>query len=309
MRDEAGGGILMGEDGRVGASAAPLAVLARKARSAAHHAHRYARYGEWRLRRRPLAGREPHGLARPLIVTLTSYPPRFALLALTLKCLLSQSVRPDAVILWIAHDDRGSLTREILRLQEFGLTIRFSKDLRSYKKIVPALREHPDSYLVTADDDAYFGRDWLKSLVSAWRSDDEVLCRRAHLIRTGDDGLPLAYDVWRREIGAGDPSPLVFPTSGGGVLYPPGVLAPEVDREERFMALCPTADDVWLYFMMRRTGALARRVGAGRAFVDWPAGRVASLSHGNVGPGGGNDRQIGRMIAEFGFPPVTKERP
>ena len=245
----------------------------------------------------------------PWSISLTSYPSRFRLLPLTLKCLLSQSVRPDAVILWIAHGDRHRLTPDILRLEDFGLSIRFCEDLRSYKKIVPTLRDDPGRYIVTADDDAYFGRDWLKGLVNAWREDGEVVCRRAHRVRIGADGMPLGYDGWGWEIDAGDASPLVFPTSGGGVLYPPSVLAPEVCRQDLFMELCPTADDVWLYFMMRRTGALARRVGRGRPFVDWPVGIGGQLSHGNVGPGGGNDRQIVRMIEEFGFPVPTGETP
>ncbi|WP_206026918.1 hypothetical protein [Jiella endophytica] len=279
-----------------------LRVATRKARSAAFHGTRVFQYCRWQVRdvdRRPGG---PHGLSKPLIVSLTSYPPRFCLLALTLKCLLSQSMRPDAVILWIAHGDRDRLTPQILKLERFGLVIRFCEDLRSYKKIVPALAEYPDSYLVTADDDAWFDRHWLKSLVSQLRSDDEVLCRRAHLVRTGRDGLPLGYDAWDFEIAAGAASPLVFPTSGGGVLYPPGVFAPEVARSDRFMALCPTADDVWLYWMMRRRGVQARRVGQGRAFYGWPAAGIPSLSHGNVGTAGGNDRQIRQMIEVYGFP-------
>ena len=265
------------------------------------HADRLFQYSRWLFGDVDQDAGAPHGLARPLIVSLTSYPPRFHLLPLTLKCLLSQSVRPDAVVLWIAADDRNRLTRRIIRLQDFGLTIRFCEDLRSYKKIIPTLREYPASYVVTADDDACYERDWLKALVCAWRDDTEVVCHRAHQIRVGDDALPLSYGRWEWESRTGDASPLMFPTGVGGVLYPPFVFHPDVCRQDLFMTLCPSADDVWLYWMMRSNGAVARTIGSPPPMI-WPARRLASLSNQNVGEGAGNDRQIRRMIDEFGFP-------
>ena len=51
----------------------------------------------------------PHGLATELIVSLTSYPPRFAVLAKTLRSLIDQRVKPDRLVLWIAHDDTAQL--------------------------------------------------------------------------------------------------------------------------------------------------------------------------------------------------------
>ncbi|NDW04372.1 glycosyltransferase family 2 protein [Jiella pacifica] len=283
-------------------------VARRKARSAVFHANRWVQYCRWRYRDVDENAGTPHGLSRPLIVSLTSYPPRFHLLPLTLKCLLSQSVRPDAVILWISHEDRDRLTPRILRLQEFGLTIRFCEDLRSYKKIVPTLREHPESFVVTADDDACYERDWLKGLVDGWRHDDEVVCHRAHRIRLHEDGLPRSYGGWDWETRSQEASPLIFPTGGGGVLYPPAVFAPDVCRQDLFMTLCPSADDVWLYWMMRSTGAVAKAIGSPPPMF-WPAGRLDSLSHHNVGEGAGNDRQIRRMIDAFGFPGKAVSKP
>ena len=45
----------------------------------------------WRLKR----GGRPHGLAAELVVSLTSYPPRFGTLAHTLKSLWRQNVKAD----------------------------------------------------------------------------------------------------------------------------------------------------------------------------------------------------------------------
>ena len=63
----------------------------------------------------------PHGLATPLIVTLTSFPPRLPMLAKTLKSLLDQHTRPDRVVLWLAHEDIEQLPADVLALREHGL--------------------------------------------------------------------------------------------------------------------------------------------------------------------------------------------
>src|SRR5690554_4678603 len=80
----------------------------------------------WHLRQ-ILPGRH-HGLPERVVVTLTSYPARYATLALTLKSLLTQSVRPDNVILWIAHDDAHSLPSSVTALRNDGLQIRYCDD-------------------------------------------------------------------------------------------------------------------------------------------------------------------------------------
>ena len=56
------------------------------------------------------------------------------------------------------------LFRSVTRLRAYGLEIRFCENLRSYKKIIPALQEYPDAILVTADDDWLYTQDWLAGL-------------------------------------------------------------------------------------------------------------------------------------------------
>lgn len=169
------------------------------------------------LRRRP--GR-PHSLPGELILSLTSYSARFTRLPLTLKCLLTQSVSPDRTILWIAEADRGHLPPGVLALQRHGLEIRFCDDLRSYKKIIPALEAFPAAFIVTADDDIYYPRTWLEDLLNAREGDNTktVICHRAHRIVLGANGSPLPYDAWQQKTRDRGPSPLVFPTGSGGVL-------------------------------------------------------------------------------------------
>jgi hypothetical protein len=260
-----------------------------------------------------------HGLAAPLIVSLTSYPQRFKTLALTIKCLLSQTVAPDAVLLWIAEADREALPIDVLALQRAGLTIAYTQDLRSFKKIIPALRQYPDAFIATADDDVYYWPTWLEELVDAYSpANRDILCHRVNRIRLGADGLPLPYSQWDFEYKGAEASPLLFPTGVGGVLYPPGHLHPDVLDQATFRALCPSTDDAWLYWMALRGGSRFRRTELGRApaprrgsssrfsMTHWPGSQHVSLWRANVPQGGGNDEQIRNLIDRFGFPPTPQ---
>jgi hypothetical protein len=260
---------------------------------------------------RPIAqlqweNREParhHGLPAPLIVSLTSYAPRFRSLALTLQCLISQSVRPDGLLLWLADEDFDVLPAEVRALKLEGLEILRAVDTRSYKKIVPALAAHPEAFIATADDDVYYWPTWLEDLVSRYEPGScDVLALRAHRIRLDAKGRPAPYINWRFNVREDEASPLIFPTGVGGVLYPPGSLHEDTTDVDKFMRLCPSNDDLWMFWMSRLAGAQSRKVGPRRAFVPWPRSQRVGLQHENLSPGAGFDAQIANMIAHYGWP-------
>lgn len=253
----------------------------------------------WTFRARKRA----HSLPGQLVVSLTSYPPRFHSLHLTLKCLATQSVAPDEIVLWIAADDVNALPAGVRGMAARGMIeIRTCADLKSYKKIIPLLETGSKAFVVTADDDVYYPRNWLKELVESFDGDTKVvLCHRAHEISLNKNGLPQPYDRWRFDVAPGKPSALVFPTGVGGVLYPPGVFHSDVTARDVFQQLCPNADDVWLYWMARRHGAKFRKVGKKRSFVDWAGTQAHALWIQNVSRGS-NDVRINAMIHRFGFP-------
>jgi hypothetical protein len=245
---------------------------------------------------------KPHNLPAQLIVSLTSYPARFETLPLTLKCLLSQTVAPDRLILWIAHQDKSALTKNILSLQNEGLEIMCCDDLMSFKKIIPTLQMAPEAFIVTADDDLYYWPTWLKELTTSYSGDNRVvLCHRAHTIRFNDMGVPTPYNEWMYEIENNDTSPLNFPTGAAGVMYPPAVFHPDVLETELFMTYCPRADDVWLYWMVRLAGGKSRKIGARHPLITWLGTQETALWLEN-NLNGCNDSQIRSMIIRYGFP-------
>jgi len=236
-----------------------------------------------------------HGLSTPLIVTLTSFPPRFPMLAKTLKSLLDQETRADRVILWLAHDDMGKLPDDVTALRNHGLEIRGCKDTRSYKKLIPALTEWPAATFVTADDDVYYPRNWLTGLVDTAKAHPkDVVGTRAHMAQVKADGALTSYSEWELATSAQLPrkdNDRLFPTGVGGILYPPGSLHADVLREDQFTAYCPNGDDIWFFWMARKAGTTHRRTQTWFDIVEWPTDERISLSDDNY-LGDGNDRQI-----------------
>lgn len=247
-----------------------------------------------------LAKSAPQSLPSELIVSLTSFPPRFASLHLTLKCLLAQSVKADRVILWLYEKDMGQLPDTVRALQSRGLTIApVEKDLKSYKKLLPALEAYPGAFIVTADDDLFYKHRWLQELVEAYRESDKVILgQRGHLMRLDADGAPLPYRQWDRGTRSREASAHILLTGAGGILYPPQCFDAELFDEARYTELCPNADDVWFYFMLRKRGYRFKSIGGGFKVRNWVGSQKFALFRDNLG-GGGNDEVIKKMCAAY----------
>jgi len=245
-----------------------------------------------------------------LIVSLTTIPERIGMVALCLDSLLRQSLRPDQLILWLSEShengrpviNQASLPADLLRLIPRGLDIRWCKDIRSFRKIVPTLQAHPKALIVTADDDIFYPRHWLKALYEAYQAEPQyVHCHRAHLMQYDADGMTLPYWQWQfLAEGHVQPSFDLFPTSGGGALYAPGHLHQDVLNEGVFMALCPKADDVWLKAMSLLARVACKKVGA-KTFpiVEIRIPNNRTLASENVDRNG-NDLQIKAVADRYG---------
>lgn len=247
--------------------------------------------------------RRSHELGAPLIVTLTSYPPRFPTLGLTLRSLLDQSVRADRTILWLAEKDLPLLPEDIVALQDSGLEIRGCADLRSYKKLIPALQAFPGAWFATADDDVYYPPDWLEGLVrEAGAPGRTAIAARAHLARLDKEGRFLPYLEWdmnTHHLRAPLPGTRLFPTGVGGVLYPPDAFADAVMDEDAFMRLCPHGDDIWFFWMARLAGTDQIRTPSGFELLSWPQSQEVGLFHENQF-NSRNDLQIRNLEEAFG---------
>ena len=188
-----------------------------------------------------------------VIVSLTSFPPRFAKIHLTLKSLLLQTEMPDRIIVYLGSDSsRIQFTKEMLDLEQYGVEFRIDseRNLKAHKKYFYAMQEFPNDIIVTADDDLYYPSNWLSSLLKTYKKyPNAISARRVHLMRQ-KDGTLLPYNMWKDQCRSVlEPSFSLLATGGSGKLYPPHCLKECVFDDTRFKELCFDADDIWLKCM------------------------------------------------------------
>ena len=196
-----------------------------------------------------------------VIVSLTSYGRRIQEVFLPIESIMQGTVKADRIILWV--DERlktAALPITLLRQQERGLEIRFTKDIRSYTKLIPALKAFPESLIVTVDDDVIYPYDFLENLMNVHRQHPESICANVVLKMEKDrDGKFLPIKEWPYITEDMEGEALFF-EGFGGVLYPTHCFTEEILNEEVFTALCPTADDVWFNAMAKKAGRSIRLV-------------------------------------------------
>ena len=199
----------------------------------------------------------------PLIVSLTSYPPRISTVHKTIETLLNQTIKPEKLILWLSDEEfpnrEADLPEELLAQTTRGLEIRWCNNIRSYKKLIPTLKAYPNAVIVTADDDVYYHQQWLERLYLAYiKNPDCIHVHRVTKFYLDDKGdfaiVKGGQDCWAQ------PSYLNKLVGVGGVLYPPHCFPPDVLDESKFMELAPTSDDICFWLMAAMFGYKVNRV-------------------------------------------------
>jgi hypothetical protein len=251
------------------------------------------------LRGRPLSAKNENKCQ--YIVTLTSYGKRIKSTApYTICSLLNQTVLPDRIILWLAE---GTVIPPILKdLTKKGVEIKFCEDLKSYKKLIPALKQFPDDVLITADDDVYYPENWFEQLKNAYSNDNtKIYAHRMHEISFDEQKNMMPYRKWRHAATRG--RGVLFPTGIGGILYPPRSLDEDCCKIEEFMNLAPHGDDIWFWAMAKLKGTEYGLVNNGCTYFADIAPFNDGLFMKNVKEG--NDRQIKNVINRF--PEILKK--
>lgn len=243
----------------------------------------------------------------PVVVSLTSYPARFSTLPLTLKSLLRQNRKPDRLIVWLGSDTaEEDITPAMRDLEKYGVEYRIDPDhnYKSHKKYYYAMKEFPDAITVTADDDLFYPKNWLKTLLKGHQKyPDCVICRRTHLIRRDENGI-LPYALWVDQCrSVRGPSFSLVGTSGSGKLYPPHSLDERALDPDAFMNLCVNADDLWVKCMEILAGRKAVFVRNWKVDLRSPReSQKETLETGNVGRGE-NDLFLKQTMDAYGIAP------
>ncbi|MEL6972183.1 MAG: hypothetical protein AAFZ63_27845 [Bacteroidota bacterium] len=193
----------------------------------------------------------------PYIVSLTSFPARVEEAWVSIECLLSQTVKPDKIILWLAEEQfPGRKIPETLQMQQKrGLTIEFCDDIKSHKKYYYTMLRHPNACVIAVDDDLYYNSTTMENVIGLHKKHPEcIAANRAHEVLFDADGTMRPYTKWKHNSVAKDPSFLLFHTSGHGTLFPPGALIDVAFDKELIKSLSFRSDDVWLKAMTVLSG-------------------------------------------------------
>ena len=187
-----------------------------------------------------------------VIVSLTSHPGRIKSVHKTIITLLHQTQKPDHVILWLAEEQfpgkEKELPKSLLRLVNNGLEIKWYHDIRSYKKLIPTLKLYPNEIIITVDDDWYYRNTLVECLLNEHRKfPDEIISNAiTHpvILKTGE----LISDSKKRDY-SGTASFMNKVLGSDGVLYLSRFLHKDVFKENLFMQLAATNDDIWFWAM------------------------------------------------------------
>ena len=249
-----------------------------------------------------------------VIVSLTSFPGAISYVLPTVKSILSGSVLPDKVVLYLTLSQFGDtpLPADLLRLaQENPLfEIRnYDSEIRSYRKLIPAIKDFPDAVIVTVDDDTDYHPDMLRNLLRLHKEmPDAVLAHRAKRIKIGKP-----YRSWRKYRWYNFLFKRIHSSYGniqtgvGGVLYPPRALNEDMLGEELFTKIDPPTDERWFW---------AAAVANGRKIVPVPfgfnkpkgVGKPRSLSLKTYNFKSGVDRNSAALNAILEKYPSIKDR-
>lgn len=195
-----------------------------------------------------------------IIISLTSFPARINSTYKTVLSLLNQDFLPDRIILWLAKEqfeNIGDLPESLLKLEKYGLEIKWYHDVKAYKKLIPTLLEFPDALVVTVDDDWYYAKNMLEILVKEHNKyPEQIICHAVthpeldenNMLRTTKENIDYrgTASYFNKILG------------GSGVLFPPNSLDTEIFNEEIFMNVAPTNDDIWFWGMAVKKGTKIR---------------------------------------------------
>ncbi len=189
---------------------------------------------------------------KKIIISLTSYGRRVEkIVYYTLISLLRQTHKPDKIILWLDKESWNdeTLPNKLKSLLCYGVEICYCDErIKSYTKLIPALRKYPDDIIITCDDDMYYDRRFVERLVKEYNANNNRIYTYGIKLLTFDKSHNLkSYLDW--DSPNSNQKGVLFALGYCGCLYTRELLYKDILDKELFMNLCPNADDVWFFFM------------------------------------------------------------
>lgn len=244
---------------------------------------------------------------KKIIVSLTSFPEAIPYAVKAIQTILDGTILPDKIVLYLDsfRFPKNEVPDElkVLKLNNPIIDVRFdSMEIRSYKKLIPALKDFPNDIIVTIDDDIYYHKNILKDLIKVHKKYPNAII--AHRVRKIKLNKPYSkwgkykwYDFVFKKYHF---SHLAMQTGVGSVLYPPNSLDEKMLNPQIFMKLAPSTDDVWFW---------AAAVSKGTYVVPVPFGKNRAIEIGkpvalslktiNLKPNDDRNRKALERILDF----------
>lgn len=201
-------------------------------------------------------------------VNLTTTYQRLHLCRIALTSLLLQTRLPDRIHLWVSREsylrDRGiadtgaleELLDALPAAHRERVQIRWVSNTGPYRKLIPMLREAgAEDVLVTADDDIFYGRDWLKLLLKNFeQAGGQPVAARVRKKAFNFLGGKTSYLYWNVITEASVVADDFVITFGGGAVLTASMFRAEDIVSEAYLDMSPTADDLWYSRLLRNAG-------------------------------------------------------
>lgn len=190
-----------------------------------------------------------------IVVSLTTYNKRTKTVYKTIESIFNQTTKPDKIILWLDKDEFNinNIPKTLKKQIKQGLEIDFYHNIKSYKKIVPTLKKHPNDIIITTDDDILYPKDFIEKLYNAYLLDNtKIYCNYS---------FKFLNKYYRPTTNIKELQYLfTYIGTGAGALFPPKILPNEIFDEELFTKIAPIHDDIFISTLCMKYGIKIKNV-------------------------------------------------
>lgn len=240
-----------------------------------------------------------------VVMSTTTFPARINTVYLSIETIMRQEIKPNKIILYLTKDEfpkqREELPESLIKLESRGLEIRFTdENLRSNNKLIHALKEFPNSVIITFDDDCFYTRDYTKRLLEAHKKNPkDIIGYDAMQIKFNKHKKIKPYDEWFDYLQTNEARHDTFLLSVNGILYPPHPFSKEAFNTKVIKEISLFNDDIWFKAMAILNGTKHRRLeNKNIQFPSIPSTQESGLFHENVN-NNRNDKIISDVFTKY----------
>lgn len=187
-----------------------------------------------------------------IVVSLTSFPKRINDVWMVIDSICRQTMRPSLICITLSEKEfpqkEKNLPLRLLQYQKYGLKILWIKNnLKPHNKYWASMRQYPDKYIITIDDDIYYRNDLVAHLWDLSQKFKNCVCANNAASILNKDLELVSYNRWIYNVISNHPSHNYIAKGYNGVIYPPSILKnKEAFDEELITQTSLKADDLWL---------------------------------------------------------------